>query len=150
MSEKRSKRMAVVVDLTQKELDQIVQRLGQQQDQFAGEQEKLQQLESYTKEYIESINGIRTTSVDKIQSQRSFIGRMHLACKQQTEMVSKLQEGCDATLQQWQLQSQKLKKIQELVSSYQEEEEKSLDKAEQNMIDDLVTQRIASARSNGL
>lgn len=150
MSEKRSKRMAVVVDLTQRELDQIVQRLGQQQDQFAGEQEKLQQLESYTKEYIESINGIRTTSVDKIQSQRSFIGRMHLACKQQTEMVSKLQEGCDATLQQWQLQSQKLKKIQELVSSYQGEEEKSLDKAEQNMIDDLVTQRIASARSNGL
>lgn len=145
---KRSKRMAVVVDISQRELNELAEHLGKQQSQLEQEHQKLQQLNEYNNEYVESLKAVRHTHVQAIQRQRSFIERMNLACKQQQGMIDQLQSHCDTTLERWNLQSQKTKKLEELVERYQHEEQQQQDKAEQNQIDDLVTQRISQRISS--
>ncbi len=144
----RSKRLGVVLNLNRQELDKISEQLAKQQESLQQEQGKLEQLKNYRDDYMESVRALKHTNVQQIQSQRSFIERMQLACEQQQNMVAKVNEHCEAIMLLWQQQSQKLKKMEELVERYQREEQALVDKQEQKLIDDLSTQKASRRMSS--
>ncbi|GAA6153285.1 flagellar export protein FliJ [Pseudoteredinibacter isoporae] len=147
MTNSRSKRLELVRNLNQQDLDNISEQLAKQRETLQGEQEKLQQLQGYRDDYMDSVRNLKHTNVQQMQSQRSFIQRMHMACEQQQAMVAKVNEHCEAIMHVWQQQSQKLKKLEELIERYQREEQAFADQQEQKLIDELSTQK-ASRRTS--
>lgn len=143
MTVARSKRLLVVLNLQQQELDKVSQQLSQHQDQLQQEQTKLTELESYRNDYLNSIRALKHADVQQIQRQRNFVLRMQMACDQQGAMVDKVDEHCQAIMNLWQQQSQKLGKLNELIERYKKEEQAVVDQQEQKLIDELSTQKAA-------
>jgi len=141
MALKRSKRLAPVLELADRELQQSASRLGALQQQLDGERQKLQQLEDYSQDTLNLIEANRHTNVDTLMRQRGFVERMGQACRQQSQAIAQIQKMADDALQQWQLKSQKLEKLGELVERYRQEEQQQVDKQEQAMLDDLSSLR---------
>ncbi|MBB6523470.1 flagellar export protein FliJ [Pseudoteredinibacter isoporae] len=148
MAKSRSKRLEVVLNLNQQDLDKISEQLAKQQENLQQEQLKLGQLKDYRDDYMNSVRALKHTNVQQIQSQRGFIQRMQMACDQQQAMVAKVNEHCEAIMQLWQQQSQKLKKLEELIERYQQEEQLMIDKQEQKLIDELSTQKASRRMSS--
>ncbi|WP_299774342.1 flagellar export protein FliJ [uncultured Pseudoteredinibacter sp.] len=149
MAKLRSKRLAIVLSLNQKELDTIGQQLSQHQEKLAQEQDKLSQLESYRDEYLSSVRSLRQTDVQSMQRQRNFIQRMQLACDQQGAMVQKVNEHCEAIMELWHQQNQKISKLEDLIARYLKEEQALVDQQEQKLIDELSTQKASRRMSAG-
>lgn len=147
MAVARSKRLVVVLNLQQQELDKISQQLSQQQDQLQQEQAKLTELECYRNDYMDSIRALKQADVQQIQRQRNFILRMQMACEQQGAMVNKVEEHCQAIMNLWQQHSQKLNKLEELIEGYKKEEQALVDKQEQKLVDELSTQKASRRMS---
>lgn len=141
MALKRSKRLAPVLELADRELQQAASRLGALQQQLDGERQKLQQLQDYSQDTLDLIDGNRQTHVDTLMRQRGFVERMGQACRQQSQAIAQIQKMVDDALQHWQLKSQKLEKLRELVDRYHQEEQQQMDKQEQAMLDDLTSLR---------
>ncbi|WP_299978179.1 flagellar export protein FliJ [uncultured Pseudoteredinibacter sp.] len=149
MAKLRSKRLAIVLSLNQKELDAISQQLSHHKEKLSEEQEKLSQLEGYRNDYLDSVRSLKQTDVQSMQRQRSFIQRMQQACDQQGAMVDKVNEHCEAIMDLWHQQSQKISKLEELIARYMKEEQAAVDKEEQKLIDELSTQKASRRMSAG-
>lgn len=133
--------MAPVLELANREVREAADRLGAIQQKLEQEQFKAQQLREYSQETLDSIGTTRTVDMQTMIRQRGFAERMETACLQQEAAIARVQQVYEQALEQWQLKSQKEKKLNELVQQYRDDEQFDRDKKEQAMIDDLTSLR---------
>jgi len=142
MSKKRSTRLAVVLRLADQSVQELVDRLQQQQSALKKEKQQLQQLRQYSDEYSKKLStqtqGLRAQ--DFIDS-RIFLQRL---VSLQTSQSTKIKHQ-DAVISQltslWKERYHRRNLIAELIQTLKNSENQTLEKQLQKEIDELSNQK---------
>jgi len=149
MAESRSKRMQVVLTLTERSEQQAGERLGQFTVQVDAETEQLRQLDEYADQYL-NVYGSRKVAVkpQELIAYSGFIQRLAEARKEQQARLERMQLQLERYRQAWRIAHQKTESIKELITRLQQEENAVLDKRLQKELDELVGQAYSRREDN--
>lgn len=138
MAKKRSQRLEPVVKLAENEEQQAALALGDAQSSLAQAEERLEELRSYREEYINRFhaNGAVGMSAVQMGDYRLFLSNLSRAIEQQTELVEQAAAVVEQQRQQWFSQRGKVKVLDNVVSRYQADEQRVLEKKEQREQDE--------------
>lgn len=145
MAESRAKRMKIVLTMAEKAEDQAAMRVKEQAELMRIEQVQLQDLNTYSEQYLQSYRALKSgvTAQDMI-NYSGFIGRLADAVKEQELKIERLQQGLDKLKSLWSMAHQKRKALDELITRLKTEESTQLEKLLQKELDELAN------RPNGL
>jgi len=149
MAESRSKRMQVVLTLTERSEQQAGEKLGQFTVQVDAEIEQLRQLDEYADQYLQ-VYSSRKVAVkpQELIAYSGFIQRLAEARKEQQARLERMQLQLERYRQAWRIAHQKTKSIKELITRLQHEENAGLDKRLQKELDELVGQAYSRREDN--
>jgi flagellar FliJ protein len=136
----KSKRLAIVLELAEREKDQAAQAFEQARQQYAQEEQKLAQLEDYYQDYARSFTSTRTLRVEDLVKQRSFLQQLSQAIQQQQGLLQTVKNAVEQKRQAWQKSHVKHKNLADLITRYRAEEQAVTDKKEQKMLDEWFQQ----------
>lgn len=136
----RSKRLAVVLDLAEREKEEATQAFEKARRYCLEEEQKLVQLEAYYADYQNSFASASSMHVQQLIKQRSFLEQLAQAKRQQQGAIRTAQLNLEAKRQAWQKSHLKHKNMAELIARYRAEEDAVLDKKEQKMLDEWFQQ----------
>ncbi|TXR53406.1 flagellar export protein FliJ [Reinekea thalattae] len=139
----RSKRLQLVAKLAQQREDQAVQALAEVRSQLALEQQRLDELLQYRKEYQtyldQQANG--GIAIEQWRRTQGFIDQLAMLAQRQESTIASWQQREQQVLEKWRELYQKKKNIGQFIDKVSAEELIAEDKKEQKFIDELVTQR---------
>ncbi len=131
MSSKR--RLAVIIDLYQRQEKQALERLGSSQRQFQEMQRKLASLEQYRQEYEQ--RGLTQTgsylSAHDLMEYRAFLNKLDQAINDQKRLIQQQKQQVEQDRLQWRLKHQKTGSLLKLDEKAQIELLKQIEKNEQ-------------------
>lgn len=136
----KSKRLAIVLELAEREKDQAAQAFEQARQQYAQEEQKLAQLDDYYQDYARSFTSTKTLRVEDLVKQRSFLQQLSQAIQQQQGLLRTVQNALEEKRKVWQKSHVKHKNLAELIERYRAEEQTVADKKEQKMLDEWFQQ----------
>lgn len=136
----RSKRLAVVLDLAEREKDQATQEFELARQQCLQEEQKLTQLIDYYRDYQQSFAAKKSLRVEELIKQRSFLDQLAQAQKQQQALIRSAQANLETKRAAWQKSHMKHKNLAQLINRYRVQEELALSKKEQKMLDEWFQQ----------
>jgi flagellar FliJ protein len=113
------------------------------QQQLIAQQKKLSQLQQYRVDYIEGIkrDGQSGLGASQYQQHLSFVGKLDLACEQQTKVITKANLLVDQKRREWISRTQRKKAIEMLIKKRLEENALRQHRAEQQMMDEFANQQ---------
>ncbi|MBK8185817.1 MAG: flagellar export protein FliJ [Cellvibrio sp.] len=128
MAESRAKRMKIVLTMAEKAEDQAAMRVKEQAELMRIEQVQLQDLNTYSEQYLQSYRALKSgvTAQDMI-NYSGFIGRLADAVKEQELKIERLQQGLDKLKSLWSMAHQKRKALDELITRLKTEESTQLE-----------------------
>lgn len=135
-----------LLELSQSRLDEAGKRLNTLKASWNGAQERLQQLEGFSREYQERLRGVsgQGMSVAVFRDYQLFLGKIELAIKQQREEVVRCQERWEQGRREWLEQRRQNKAFGTLAGRHQAAEAKREDKREQRDLDEHSTRKVSS------
>ncbi|RYY74709.1 MAG: flagellar export protein FliJ [Gammaproteobacteria bacterium] len=141
MAESRSKRMQVVLTLTERSEQEAADKLGKFTAQVEAESEQLRQLNEYADQYLHAY-GARKVAVrpQELIAYSGFIQRLAEARKEQQARLERMQLQLERYRQAWRIAHQKTESIKELILRLQHDENLLQDKKLQKELDELVGQ----------
>lgn len=149
MTELRSKRIAIVIELAQKEQDNAAQRFQQMTQLCEAQKQKLAELEQYYAFYEQrSMTFAAGVRASQLSQSRSFLGQLNLAIQQQQQQLSLVEQNVVEAQKSWHTCYLKVQSLQELQQRYQKEEAAERDRREQKVMDEWVSQRAGNPNSN--
>jgi flagellar FliJ protein len=133
MAIKRSKRLEPVVKVAENREQQAARALGDAQSALAQAEQRLQELKTYREEYIERFhaNGAQGMSAVQMGDYRLFLSKLARAIEQQAELVQQAAAVVEQQRQKWFNRRGKVKMLDNVVSRYQADEQRVLDRKEQ-------------------
>ncbi len=142
-TQKRSRRLQIVLDLIAREEDQERQLLGQLRSQLQASDAKIDQLVAYQRQYQEDLRSTSASvkSVRHIQTFHVFISRLGTAIEQQQQQSLLLKQKLDVQTGKWQTVYQKKKNMEEYIERCKNEEQVEEDRKEQRQLDDAAHRR---------
>lgn len=150
MAQTRSSRMAIVLNLAQKEEENAAQSLNIARQQLLSEQEQLQQLDDYRNQYLADYSvSSAPRNAQQLINYSSFIQRIDQLKLEQSQKVERVERVVVKAQTVWQQLYQKRKSIADLIERYKVEEQLAIDKKLQKEIDDLTTQRFSRQKDDG-
>ncbi|MGN0921460.1 MAG: flagellar export protein FliJ [Cellvibrio sp.] len=150
MAQTRSSRMAIVLNLAQKEEENAAQSLNIARQQLLIEQEQLQQLDDYRNQYLADYSvSSAPRNAQQLINYSSFIQRIDQLKLEQSQKVERAERVVVKAQTVWQQLYQKRKSIADLIERYKVEEQLAIDKKLQKEIDDLTTQRFSRQKDDG-
>lgn len=150
MAQTRSSRMAIVLNLAQKEEENAAQSLNIARQQLLSEQEQLQQLDDYRNQYLADYSvSSAPRNAQQLINYSSFIQRIDQLKLEQSQKVERAERVVVKAQTVWQQLYQKRKSIADLIERYKVEEQLAIDKKLQKEIDDLTTQRFSRQKDDG-
>lgn len=139
---KRSQRIGIVIELAQRKQDEAAEQLRHQQQIFALQQRKLEELLEYYAFYEQRSrthsSGLRASELGR---SRVFLEQMQQAINSQRQQVAAAERQMLAVREIWHHSYLKLQSLQDLQQRYQQQEQTEQDRREQRQVDDWVTQR---------
>lgn len=123
--------------------------LFQQAQSYVQENEqKLVGLQQYRMDYFKKIQqlgsgGLKAMSLTHHQA---FISKLDKACEQQQLLINNARQAANQRKMQWLVQQRKRKAVELLIDKQQRALQKKLDREEQNLMDEVATQRFVRNR----
>ncbi len=139
MARTRSQRMQIVLTLAQKAEDEAAQKVKQQAELLKQEAQQLDELKSYSGQYLQAYANLRDgVSAQEMINYSGFIGRLADAIKEQENKKERIQQGLDKLKQIWAERHQKRKALNDLIDRLKKEESTVLEKLLQKEMDELA------------
>ncbi len=130
---KRSQRLEPVVKVAENREQQAARSLGDSQSALKQAQQRLDELKNYREEYIQRFhaNGAVGMSAVQMGDYRLFLSNLSRAIEQQTGLVQQAAAVVEQQRQQWFTHRGKVKMLGNVVSRFQTEEQRVVDRKEQ-------------------
>lgn len=135
---KRSKRLGPVVKVAENQKQQAAKALGDSQLALQRAEQRLRELKDYREEYIRRFhaNGAVGMSAVQMGDYRLFLSNLSRAIEQQVELVEQAVAVVEQQRQQWFSRRTKVKMLDNVVSRFQADEQRIVDKKEQSEQDE--------------
>lgn len=138
---KRSKRLAVVVELTRREEDTAADKLRAGLQTLEQHQQRLNEIERYYGDYEKLFNqNLQPMSVGSLQNNREFLKKLSESRSAQHEHIKLAQSHVQALKEQWRTCHLKAKNLKKYVTEVEAQEINELNAKEQKLVDDWSTQ----------
>lgn len=139
MPKTRSQRMHIVLTLAQKAEDDAAQKVKEQADILQQEIRQLEELKSYSGQYLQAYANLRDgVSAQEMINYSGFINRLAEAIKEQENKKERVRQGLDKLKLLWAEKHQKRKTLNDLIERLKKEESVALDKLLQKEMDELA------------
>jgi flagellar FliJ protein len=139
MAKPRSQRMHIVLTLAQKAEDDAAQKVKEQADLLKQEIRQLDELKSYSGQYLQAYANLRDgVSAQEMINYSGFIGRLADAIKEQENKKERIQQGLDKLKLVWAEMHQKRKTLNDLIDRLKKDESATLEKLLQKEMDELA------------
>ena len=127
-----------LLDLAQARTDSAAQNLGQSFSREQAEDQKLQMLIEYRRDYQASFQIAMRDGVSPAswRNYQEFMNKLDLAVKQQVEVVTHWQRQALASRNEWKSEQRRLKSYDTLHERYQQTESRRASRAEQKEHDE--------------
>lgn len=136
---RRSKRLQVVLALAKRKEDEALKAMQASQRNLNQQQEKLQELISYQQEYQQSLRQAFSSGATAANcaTYQHFLSQVGGAIEQQNQVIRLAEEQLNNAKLHWQSLYEKQKGMSGLIDRFKDEEDREIDKKEQQMIDEL-------------
>lgn len=143
MAVKRSQRFKPIHNLAQQSEDVAAQTLGKIQRELSEHQLKLSELMAYHQDYRTRFNqeAEKGMSITQVQSYQKFISQLEIAISEQKKHVERMSEACDSSRADWNAERQKTQVLKKVITRYEKQEQKDLNRQEQRRSDEFVSNR---------
>lgn len=143
MATKRSERFKPIHNLAQQSEDVAAQTLGKIQRELSSHHLKLSELMKYYQDYTSRFNqqAEKGMSVVQVQSYQKFISQLEVAINEQKRNINRVTEACDSSRADWSIERQKSQVLEKVITRYQKQEQKNLNREEQRRSDEFVANR---------
>ena len=139
MAKPRSQRMHIVLTLAQKAEDDAAQKVKEQADLLKQEIRQLDELKSYSGQYLQAYANLRAgVTAQEMINYSGFISRLADAIKEQENKKERIQQGLDKLKLVWTEMHQKRKTLNDLIDRLKKEESTALEKLLQKEMDELA------------
>lgn len=138
MSQSRSQRLGVVLDLSQRQKEAADRYLADAQQRLQQAEAQLIQLQNYMLEYQQQFTqaGRQGMTTNALQQHQAFIGRLEHALRQQHGTIRAAKLQLEQIKRYWQGVYARFKGIEKLTCKARTEEQNQRDKREQREIDE--------------
>ena len=138
----KSKRLQLVLKLFQKQEDQVAQMLSKLKSQLQQEQQKLEQLYSYQTQYHQQFEQKAIAGINSRDfiTQQQFLEQLQQVTQSQQKGLNEQAQYMTTVQEKWMSLYLKRKNFEKLIKKIQKNEQIQLDKQEQKLIDELVSQ----------
>lgn len=139
---KKSERLAPVLKLKNMHEQEAVKHYAQARSQLAQEQNKLEQLVEYRKEYQSMVErkGREGISANRLHALHRFVHKLNNAISQQQEQLSLVQQETLAKEKNWLVRRGAAKNMAKLVARHAQSEQRESDRKEQRTLDEQTLQ----------
>ncbi|MCC4274602.1 flagellar export protein FliJ [Marinomonas communis] len=134
---KKSERMQVLVNLSQRKEDEVAKALAKDQARLQHDQKKLQELKDYAAQYDQERN-LLGLSPYLTTNYQHFVNRLQQAIQQQDQQVKRSQQQVTMSMKRWQNARAKTKGMDWLKDKSVREELNIESKQEQKQIDEFA------------
>jgi len=144
----RSKRLKPIKDLAKNNEKVAAAELGQSLEKQRSENQKLEQLFAYRREYLHEME-VRVKqgmTGATLQRYHHFLAKLDLAIAQQQEALELTRKQLDASQDLWQEKRSRSKAISQVMDKMAVEEQREQDKKEARQIDEMSTQAFLRSR----
>lgn len=143
MTLKRSERFKPIHNLAQQSEDVAAQTLGKIQRELSNHNLKLSELMSYYQDYTTRFNqqAEKGMSIIQVQSYQKFISQLEMAITEQKKHISRMTEACNSSRADWNVERQKTQVLKKVITRYEKQELKTMNRQEQRHSDELVSNR---------
>lgn len=149
MRKKRSTRMQRLVGLARIEERRECQEMGRLQRSLDDDKRRLNELESYRKEYSRRFEGAGQVAPARWQDYQNFLQRIDHAMTDQKQQIQIGRQARDAHRARWLVKRQKLESIERVVERFQKGEDAIAERQLEKSLDDLYsTARFNRSRSD--
>ncbi len=130
---KRSQRLEPVVRVAENREQQAARSLGDSQSALNQAQQRLNELKNYREEYIQRFHTTGAVGMSAMQmgDYRLFLSNLSRAIEQQAGLVEQAAAVVEQQRQQWFTRRGKVKMLGNVVSRFQTEEQRVVDRKEQ-------------------
>lgn len=133
--------LTLVINKEEKVLDGIAERLQKAQQYIATEEQQLELLQGYERDYqhkIQQDQGSWTASM--IQRYRGFTQQLHVLIRQQQDKIDFARQGLEPIRQELTRQQHKLSVLKDLEQRQEDDYHRYLEGQEQKLLDERATQ----------
>ncbi|WP_250657655.1 flagellar export protein FliJ [Alkalimarinus coralli] len=136
---RRSKRLQVVLELAKRKEDEALKAMQTAQSSLNQQRAKLQELIQYQQEYQQALRDAFSTgaTAENCATYQHFLSQVGGAIEQQQKAVTLAEEQFSKARLHWQSLYEKQKGMDGLIDRFRDEEDREIDKKEQQMIDEL-------------
>lgn len=136
---RRSKRLQVVLELAKRKEDEALKAMQAAQSSLNQQRAKLQELIQYQQEYQQALRDAFSTGATAANcaTYQHFLSQVGGAIEQQQKAVTLAEEQFSKARLHWQSLYEKQKGMDGLIDRFRDEEDREIDKKEQQMIDEL-------------
>ena len=138
---KRSKRLAPVRQIKEKEEKEAARRLGDAQKGLNAAIKQLEELQHYRQDYYTTlsnggVSGNVAVPATVLEKYQLFLAKLNGVVERQQETVEQYRQHVEAHRKAWVESHARLKSMDDLISRAREEELLFIDKQEQKMVDE--------------
>lgn len=137
---RRVQRLLPVVDMAKNEEREAAGKLGQQQSALQQAQQQLENLQQYRDDYQQQWidKGQTGVSGQWLMNYQRFLSQLEVAVEQQSKSLSWHEHNLNQARTVWQQAYARVEGLRKLVQRYREEAQKTADKQEQKMLDEMA------------
>lgn len=140
MTQSKSERLQVVLDMADREEKSATDSVEEIRAKLQAEEEKLQGLINYYDEYASDFGqSEKLTTARQIQMQRTFLEKLSEAKAQQQLQIQNVNARLQEKIEIWRKIYLKNKSLHDYVSRLRLDEQKQLTKKEERLLDDWFT-----------
>lgn len=131
--------MQKVFDIAKTDERKVCEEMGKVQRSLDAEISRLEELESYRRNYAEQFRGKKTLSPARWQDYQKFLQRIDAAVDAQREQVLAGRKNRDAHRRQWLAKKQKLDSLERVVDRHRKTEDQEEERRSQRALDDMTS-----------
>ncbi|MBN2864675.1 MAG: flagellar export protein FliJ [Thiotrichales bacterium] len=135
----RIEKIQTLVELSEAEESKALETFSTVQSQFHEHLDQLDALRSYVDDYAHQ-NLDKTLSSIQMLSTQAFVGKLHHAIENESSKTERFKEVVEKAREAWIEKRSRVKALQNLLLKLKQNRQASLDKQEQNFLDDLSSQ----------
>lgn len=143
----RSQRLEPILQLKQRQQDDVARQVAERDRVLAEQQERLEALQRYADEYSAPPVAATTINPALLANRMAFRAKLEQAVEHQSRIVDSNRERCDVERARLLLASREKHVMEKLAASYRAAEERVADQKTQRELDDLGARRVRNAAS---
>ncbi|SFR50146.1 flagellar FliJ protein [Marinobacter daqiaonensis] len=144
----RSQRLQVVLTLEEQKEQKALDRMNEVRNQWQVEQDRLEELQRYQREYHQQMRGQQQglVSVARLQGWQHFITRLDGLLRDQQTRVDQAGQKVEVARRQWQEAWERRRGMEKYIETCRQQEQRDRDLAEQKQADEAAARQFSRRR----